>query len=185
MTQSVNDWHINKDWTLFLDRDGVINDRNFDGYIILPEHFTFKEGVIEALNKLNKVFGKIILVTNQQGIAKGIMTKRNLNDIHRYMSKELEKNIGWSFDAIFFADNFKGASIDRRKPNKAMALEAKDLFPIIDFNKSVMIGDTDGDIKFGTNLGMKTVLVNSKETVTEKPTIAVDSLLEFALKLNK
>lgn len=185
MKQSVDDWKVDKRWTLFLDRDGVVNERNFNGYITDPESFIFKKGVLEALEILNQVFGKIILVTNQQGIGKGIMSKRNLNDIHRYMTQETKMYINWEFDAIFFADNLKGMPADRRKPNKAMALEAKDKFPSIDFSKSVMVGDTNGDLKFGTNLGMKTVLVNSSELISEQPCISVDSLLEFALMLNK
>jgi D-glycero-D-manno-heptose 1,7-bisphosphate phosphatase len=183
MTKTVKDWQIDESWTLFLDRDGVINERNFDGYIISPDHFQFNNDVLDALSILDKVFGKKILVTNQQGVAKGIMSERNLNEVHRYMSQVLKTKIDFEFDAIYTATNFRGTENDRRKPNSAMANEAKELFPVINFAKSVMIGDTDSDIKFGTKLGMKTVLVNSSELVSERPDVAVDSLKEFALLL--
>ena len=63
------------------------------------------------------------------------------------------------------------------------AHKAREIFPSVDFDKSVMIGDTNGDIAFGNNLGMKTVLVLSKEIVTETPDLCVDSLLNFVNKL--
>lgn len=185
MIEVVEGWNIDKSWTLFLDRDGVINERNFGGYIIEPDAFRFKNGVIEALDVFKTMFGRIILVTNQQGVAKKIMNERNLNEVHRYMSQELKTKIDFQFDAIYVATNLRGAQNDRRKPNPLMALEAKELFSDIEFEKSVMIGDTDSDIKFGTNVGMKTVLVKSDEVVAEKPDVVVDSLKEFALKLKE
>ncbi len=185
MINIVKDWSIDKSWTLFLDRDGVINTRIFNGYVTSPEQFEFKNGVFDALKVFDKIFGKKVLVTNQQGVAKKIMSERNLNEVHRYMSQELKSKLGFEFDAIFVATNFRGAEIDRRKPNEAMALEAKELIPTIDFKKCIMIGDTDSDIKFGTNLGMKTILVNSSEDVSEKPDVTVDSLKEFALILKE
>lgn len=185
MIEVVAEWNIDNSWTLFLDRDGVINERNFDGYITSPNQFKFKKGVFEALEIIDKVFGRNILITNQQGVAKKIMTGRNLKEVHRYMSQELKLNLDFEFDAVFAATNFKGAPNDRRKPNSAMAFEAKEMFSTIDFEKSVMIGDTDSDIKFGTNLGMKTVLVKSDEVVTEKSDVVVDSLKEFALMIKK
>jgi histidinol-phosphate phosphatase family protein len=185
MTKVIKDWGVDTSWTLFLDRDGVINERNFEGYITSPDHFVFKNGVFDALIIFNTFFNKKILVTNQQGVAKGIMTECNLKEVHGYMEQELKTKLDFEFDATFTATNLKGSGNDRRKPNKAMALEAKELFPNIDFNKSIMIGDTDGDIKFGTNLGMKTVLVSSNEVVSEKSDVVVGSLIEFALMLKK
>lgn len=185
MINIVKAWSIDKSWTLFLDRDGVINERNFQGYISAPDQFKFKNGVLEAFESLGTIFGKIVLVTNQQGVAKNIMSERNLTEVHRYMSQELKSKSNFELDAIFTATNFKGAENDRRKPNRAMALEAKELFPSIDFKKSIMVGDTDSDIKFGTNLGMKTVLVESDEVVSVKSDIVVNSLNEFAILLKE
>lgn len=173
---------INKSWTLFLDRDGVINKRNFNGYITSVEEFIFYEKALEAICHLSRLFGKIIIVTNQQGIAKKSMTKRNLEEIHRYMLEEIYK-AGGKVDAIFVADNLKNAKNDRRKPLPTMAFEAKEQFPTIDFEKSVMVGDTDSDIKFGMNLGMKTIGVRSDEILSVAPTILVDDLMELYKKL--
>ena len=73
---------IDQHWTLFLDRDGVINKRIFGGYILEESAFVFNEGAREALTILNKVFGKIVVVTNQQCIGKKLISIDQLNQIH-------------------------------------------------------------------------------------------------------
>lgn len=170
---------IDSSWTLFLDRDGVINERNFEGYITSISDFKFLPKVIEGLKELSKQFSRIIVVTNQQGIGKGIMSENTLNGIHNSMCAALKaENI--TIDKVFFASNLRNSEINRRKPNSAMALEAKKEFPEIDFNKSVMVGDTDSDLQFGMNLGMKTVLIASAEKVNVEPNIKVNNLKELA-----
>ncbi len=181
---SIKDWQIDDSWTLFLDRDGVINEREFGGYITTKEDFKFIPGVLEALSDLASVFNRLIIVTNQQGIGKEIMTERNLLAIHDYMISKIGK-AGGRIDDVFFASNVRGASDDIRKPKPDMAILAKTKYPEIDFNKSIMIGDTDSDIIFGKEIGMKTVLVRSEEHITETPDLIVDSLSEFVNKLEK
>jgi histidinol phosphatase-like enzyme len=82
---------------------------------------------------------------------------------------------------VYFAPELKNEANSTRKPNAAMALQAKKDFPEIDFSTSVMIGDTDSDIIFGKNLGMKTGLILSEEVVTEQADFRFNSLLDFAL----
>ena len=173
---------IDSSWTLFLDRDGVINERNFDGYITSVDQFKFIDGSLEALVGLSQYFAKVIVVTNQQGVEKKIMSLRNLKTIHRYMKDEVIKK-GGNIDAILYATCLKEAKKNRRKPNPAMALEAKEMFPEIDFKKSIMIGDTDSDVKFGINLGMKTVVIKSEEEIKEQSDLVVNNLLEFYQKI--
>lgn len=64
-------WNIDASWTLFLDRDGVINQRKMGGYITSKSEFSFEEGVLDAIAVFDKVFQYIFVVTNQQGIGKG------------------------------------------------------------------------------------------------------------------
>lgn len=175
---SIKNWQINNEWTLFLDRDGVINERIFGGYITNPDEFKFKPGVLEAISGLSEIFKYIFVVTNQQGIGKGLMSERNLLEIHQYMCDEI-REVGGRIDACFFASNIKGAENDRRKPDPFMANEARRHFPDVDFSKSVMLGDTDSDILFGRNLGMMTVLIESDEIIQQKPDLKVGSLTEF------
>lgn len=141
---------INRSWTLFIDRDGVINREKKDDYIHTWEEFEFYEGVKDALKILNKTFGRIILVTNQRGIAKGVTKLENLEIIHKKMLEEIEI-AGGRIDRIYFCPDMDGLN---RKPNHGMGLQAIRDFPDIDLTKSVMIGNTKSDMAFGRNLGV-------------------------------
>lgn len=178
----MTDWGVDATWTLFLDRDGVINKRNFDGYITEVKSFEFLPEVPNAIAALSKVFHRIIVVTNQQGIGKGLMTERNLLEIHTYMNNEIYA-AGGKIDKCYFAPNLRGAVDDMRKPGPAMAELAKMEFPEIEFSRCVMVGDTDSDILFGKNLGMKTVRVRSKEKIEVHADLEVDGLHELVTKL--
>ena len=152
--------HIDSNWTLFLDRDGVINKRPPGDYIKKWEEFEFLPGVQDALNILSKKFTRIIVITNQQGIGKGLMTEEDLQKIHQKMKAYVTKN-GGRIDAIYYCPDLAGAENNCRKPGTFMAEQAKRDFPEIDFLKSVMVGDTLSDMEFGRNTGMKTVFINS------------------------
>lgn len=175
-------WGIDKSWTLFLDRDGVINERKMGGYIESVEEFRFLPFVPEAIALFSKVFGRIVVVTNQQGIAKNIMTERNLSGIHDYMINKVAEK-GGRIDQCYYAPGIKGPDNWLRKPNPGMAELAKADFPEIDLNRSVMIGDSDSDMVFGTNLGMKTVRVKTVEPIGVSSDETVESLYEFAKKI--
>lgn len=169
-------------WTLFLDRDGVINVRKMGGYILETNEFEFLPRVTEAIAGFSAIFGHIFVVTNQQGIGKGLMTERNLSEIHAYMVQEVGR-AGGKITACYFAPELKNADQDRipklRKPGSGMAMLAKAAYPEIDFEKSVMVGDTDSDIRFGQNLGMKTVRIETEEPIGIPADLTVKSLYEL------
>ena len=141
---------IDRSWTLFIDRDGVINHEKKDDYIHTWEEFEFYTGVKDAMKIFNAIFGRIILVTNQRGIAKGITKLENLEIIHKNMLEEIEV-AGGRIDRIYFCPDMDGFN---RKPNHGMGLQAVKDFPEIDLTKSVMIGNTLSDMAFGKNLGV-------------------------------
>jgi D-glycero-D-manno-heptose 1,7-bisphosphate phosphatase len=170
-------------WTLFLDRDGVINVRKMGGYILDTAEFEFLPQVRESIAAFSGIFGHVFVVTNQQGIAKGLMTERNLSDIHTYMCQEVEK-AGGKITACYFAPELKTAEPETtvpklRKPGSGMAMLAKAAYPEIDFSKSVMVGDTDSDIRFGQNLGMKTVRIRTEEPIGVEADLTVEHLYEL------
>jgi histidinol-phosphate phosphatase family protein len=169
---------IDQSWSLFLDRDGVINQRNFEGYITNINEFLFTPSFLNSIPILSNIFGNIIIVTNQQGIGKGIMTEQDLQEIHNYMLDKIKKE-GGRVDDIFFAHNLKNAKNDRRKPLPTMGLEAKIKNPKINFSKSIMIGDTNSDMFFGKNLGMKTILMKSTEQVTTNVDLEIENFNEL------
>ena len=141
---------IDKTWTLFLDRDGVINDEKHEAYINKWEEFKFYKGVKEALKIFSEKFGKIFIVTNQRGVAKGLTKLEDLELIHKNMINEFE-NAGGRIDRIYYSIDLEDDSFTR-KPNTGMGLQAHKDFPEVEFSKSIIIGNTLSDMKFGRNL---------------------------------
>lgn len=175
-----------KNWTLFLDRDGVINERNPSGYIENHAEFVFLAGVLECMPLLKNTFGRIVVVTNQQGIAKGIMTDEDLEAIHHYMLQRIS-TAGGHIDKVYYCPEASYLKPACRKPNTGMALQAQSDFPEIDFEKSVMVGDSDSDIEFGKRLGMKSVWIDHREVsekkrlqISKQADLTLSSLAEFA-----
>jgi len=142
--------NINSSWTLFIDRDGVVNDEKHLDYIHTWDEFKFYEGVKEAFKIFNGKFGIIVMVTNKRGVAKGLTKIEDLHLIHRNMLQEIE-NAGGRIDRIYFCTEMES---ENRKPNPGMGLQAKKDYPSINLSKSLMIGNTLSDMKFGRNLGV-------------------------------
>ena len=177
------DWigKIDKSWTLFLDRDGVINVRLIDDYVKNINEFEFLPGVLEAFKIFSEKFGRIIIVTNQQGVGKGLMTLQDVEDVHKFMLKEIENQKG-RVDKIYVCPQLKSDPDNFRKPSPRMAYMAQQDFSEIDLEKSIMIGDSKSDIEFGHNAGMRTILIGN-EPVKAYPDDSYGSLFEFAKML--
>ena len=141
---------LDTSWSLFLDRDGVINKKLEDDYVKSWDEFSFKVGTLEALAELRKVFGHIFIVTNQRGVGLGKMTEEVLNEIHSNMLFEIEEASG-KIDKVYYCVDTDNNS-PYRKPNIGMGLMAKQDFPEIDFSKSIMVGDSISDMEFGEKL---------------------------------
>ncbi|MGL4346954.1 MAG: HAD-IIIA family hydrolase [Chitinophagaceae bacterium] len=152
---------IDYHWTLFLDRDGVINKQLIGNYVREWQHFEFLPQVFEALKIFRKIFSNIIIITNQQCIGKKIVSQSAIETIHKKMKKEIEK-YGGRIDAIFCSPYLELESHIDRKPNIGMAQKAKEKFPNIDFSTTIMVGDSDGDIQFAKNAGIKSVFIGDK-----------------------
>ena len=174
--------NIDKTWTLFLDRDGVINLEKEGDYIYNPSEFVFYEGVPQALKLLGQRFGDVILVTNQRGVGKELMTELDLMDIHNHMLKDVEA-AGGRIDAIYYCTSLDNQH-PNRKPQPGMALQAQADFPAIDFSKSVMVGNKLSDMQFGRNAGMHTIYMQTTHPDQPLPHPAIDlaykGLLNFA-----
>ncbi len=155
-------FQLNKSWTIFLDRDGVINQRLPGSYVKSPKDFKFLPGVKVAIAKLSNHFNRVVVVTNQQGLGKGLMTEQELKNVNEFMLSELKKT-GGRIDGVYYCTKLQEEKPNCRKPNSDMALMAQKDFPEIDFKKSIIFGDSISDIEFGKNLGMKTVLLPTKE----------------------
>jgi len=176
--------------TLFLDRDGVINKRIPGAYVEKVEQFNFFPNLAENFKVLNKFFSRVLVVTNQQGIGKELMTHEDLAVVHDYMLFEIEMNDGF-VDAVYYCPELAEFDPSCRKPNPGMALEAKANFADIEFGNSLMVGDSESDIQFGNQLGMKTLLVKTKKGEAQKMSengteanFELDTLLDFIRHLS-
>lgn len=157
---------IDKSWTLFLDRDGVLNEHLPEDYVKTADEFRWIEGSLEAISHFTKIFGRIVIVTNQQGIGKGIMSEYDLEKIHWKMQADVEA-VGGKIDRVYHCPHLKNINSKCRKPMTGMAMQAKDDFPEIDFSKSIMIGDMSTDMEFGLRLGMYNIKIGSSPTKKE------------------
>lgn len=178
---------VDKTWTLFLDRDGVINLHYPNDYVKTWNEFYFLEGVLDAIKSLSTQFGRLVVVTNQQGVGKGLMGDEDLKYIHAEMLKEIRK-YGGRIHMIYAAtEKIEEDFWKLRKPHIGMAKQAKKDFPEIDFSKSIMIGDTGSDMRFGKSAGMITVFVGDDSKISEEEKVLVDfhcdSLPDFAVQM--
>ncbi|MBK6826526.1 MAG: HAD-IIIA family hydrolase [Chitinophagaceae bacterium] len=176
---------IDKNWSLFLDRDGVINEDKPGSYIFNAAEFVFMEGAPALFKKLTDIFGHILVVTNQRGVGKGLMTVADLEDIHAIMIAGIQ-GAGGKVDAIYYAPSLDNKD-PFRKPNPGMAFKARRDFSGIDLHRAIMVGNKMSDMGFGRNAGMYTVYIASTNPEAPFPHPDVDlrykSLLEFANSL--
>lgn len=158
---------IDKSWTLFLDRDGVINHEKNNDYIHTWEEFVFYEGALEAFKIFATTFDHIIIITNQKGVGKGLTKLEDLYQIHANLEHAVTQN-GGRIDAIYYCSDMENDS-PFRKPNPGMGLQAVERFPGIDLGKAIMVGNTMSDMEFGRNLGVSTIFLP-----TTRPDVKLD-----------
>jgi D-glycero-D-manno-heptose 1,7-bisphosphate phosphatase len=178
---------INKNTTLFLDRDGILNEELPMDYVKTWEEFVIYPYTLEALQLLSKIFNKIFIVTNQKGIGKKIMSVDDLNLIH-FKMLQLINNAGGRIDKIYYCDALENDH-PCRKPNPGMALQAKSDFPDIDLQNAFMVGNNISDMLFGKNAGMQTIFVTTTNPPYTLPHNSIDfqfsNLLQTAQYMQK
>ena len=152
--------------TLFLDRDGVINKKLEERYVTNFNEFIFIENSVLAINKLHEIFKRILVVTNQQGIGKGIMTEEDLHLLHKQMQRELNPDFNL-IDKVYFCPCLEGIDCKCRKPKIGMFENAKFDYPDIEIENSFLVGDSESDIIAGKNFGLNTVKVSDDYTLND------------------
>ena len=179
---NLHELNLDRSWTLFLDRDGVINHQIANDYVKHISEFKFVDGVLEALQHFAGLFGRIVIVTNQQGINRGIMMEEQLHVLHAYML-DVITTFGGRIDKIYFAPQLATESGYYRKPGVGMGLHAKKDFPEIEFSKSLIIGDSETDIEFGIKLGMKTIMLTKGRNLSSKADYIFENLQQVSKAL--
>lgn len=144
--------------TVFVDRDGVLNEQR-DDYVKDTTELRVLPSVPEAVARLCAAGCRIVVVSNQQGVAKGLMTEASLREMESSISADLAC-AGGSIRAYYYCTHLAGSGCHCRKPSPGMLLQAaRDLD--LDLSTCVLIGDSDSDITAGRAVGCTTVLVCS------------------------
>ena len=157
---------------LFLDRDGTIN---FDpGYIKDPSQIVILPGVIEGITKLKNEYGfKIIVVSNQAGISKGLMTHTDVEAVNKKINELLSEGNA-SVDHFYYCpyhpDFDPPEKTNCRKPSPFMIVQASEEHDL-DLNNSYMVGDKASDVESGINAGVKTILLHGASIEKEISTL--------------
>jgi D,D-heptose 1,7-bisphosphate phosphatase len=161
----------------FFDRDGVVNVSPGGGYVTRREDFHLSEGIIESLAFLKARGFKLIVVSSQQGVGKGLMTQEDLDDIHAAMQQKLASHDA-SFDGIYCCTHLNGTCTCRKPSPEMIQRAAAD--HAIDINKSWLVGDHDRDIQMAINAAVPhTIRVRSDKPIA----VAADHTLDTVAEL--
>jgi len=155
---------VSRTRAVFLDRDGTITVER--GHITRPGELELIPGAAGAVSTLNRMGVPAIVVSNQSGVARGLMTEADLARIHRRL-EELLAAAGARLDGAYYCPNYAGGSVERytrdtscRKPETGMLEQAgRDLG--IEVARSYMVGDQLTDIELAANGGLQGILVGT------------------------
>ena len=162
------------DRVVFLDRDGtMVKDVPYCSKV---EDLELLPGIPEAVKLLNDNGFKVIVVTNQSGIARGYLSENTLSQIHNKLKSELTK-FGAHLDAIYYCPHHPDDNCGCRKPKAGLLLQASKDFNI-DFEQSYIVGDQPMDITAGRSLGCRTVLLSEVNKPNCYPDFMAKTLLE-------
>lgn len=169
---------------LFLDRDGVINEKaNDNEYIMSTNEFIYRKGIFGVLQEASKKGYKFVIITNQQCIGKGVMNQDTLKIIHEKMKKDLEEN-GILIDKIYYCPHLKEKNCFCRKPKPGLFYKAMtEIHENIDLSRSFYIGDSRSDAIAGKSFGVKTILLKSENNMDGYD--GADYVLEHIEDINK
>ena len=148
---------------LLLDRDGVINVLRPGDYVKTIDEFVFCDGALEALRLLDPLFRRIVIVSNQRGVGRGLMSEADLESIHAWMCGRI-RDAGGRIDRIYFCTATDDAD-PRRKPNTGMIDEVRADFPDIDPRRSFLVGDSDSDLLLAARAGIPAVQITQNENL--------------------
>lgn len=147
---------------VFLDRDGVINRKPAEGtYVQHWSELDVLPGVVEALQALSAAGRPLFVMTNQRGVARGLIGAHELADMHARLTADFA-SAGVELHGIYVCPH-EADSCECRKPGVGLFLDARRDHPWISFEKSDLIGDSLSDLQAGARLGMRLWLVGDDE----------------------
>ena len=141
---------------VFLDRDGTLNVKAPEGqYVTTPDGLVLLPGVASAVRRLNASGALVFVVTNQRGVARGLMSRGDLDSVHERLV-ELLRTGGVSVDGIYVCDHDHGAC-ECRKPLPGLLRQVAAARPEIELARSAMVGDAASDVAAGAAAGCVTI----------------------------
>jgi D-glycero-D-manno-heptose 1,7-bisphosphate phosphatase len=175
---------MKKNKAILFDRDGVVNYRIVGDYVKNIDEFCFLPDFLDFFNFIKQNNYLSFLVTNQQGVGKGLMSEDQLSIVHSFMQLELNRITGYCFDDIRYCTKLANSNSFYRKPNPGMLLNVIDKYDI-DKSASIMIGDSRSDILAGKAAGLKTILLAPAFLVMpEEPNFVFKNLYEVKANFN-
>ena len=170
------------DRAAFLDRDGVINRKAREGeYVTRWEEMEILPGVAEAIRLLGQAGFRVIVVSNQRCVAKGLITAHEVESLHRRMREALARG-GARIDAVYYCPHDIEPPCRCRKPQPGMLLDAARDHDI-ELGASWMIGDSRADVEAGKQAGSRTALIAADEHHAPVPDLVAESLLDAAQQI--
>lgn len=174
-----------REWCLFLDRDGVINRQVVGNYVRGLQDFEWLPRVQLALKRLRQWAPHLVIVTNQQGVGKGLMSADDLEAIHHHLQTELAMD-GVEFDAIKVCPHLESSGCNCRKPSPGLILDWLEQHPHSEPSLSIMVGDSQSDLELAHNVaaavgGCASVRIGGHASLGTAADATFDSLWEFAV----
>jgi D-glycero-D-manno-heptose 1,7-bisphosphate phosphatase len=166
---------------LLLDRDGVINEDSAD-FVKSPAEWIPIPGSIRAIARANALGFKVVVVSNQSGLARGLFDIEQLNRIHRHMLDEVERD-GGHIEAIFFCPHLPADDCRCRKP-KTYLLEDIASRLAIDLHRAYLVGDRSADIDAALALGIHPILVRTGHGEAHAPAFEANPDVHVCADLN-
>ncbi|MCV7177486.1 D-glycero-alpha-D-manno-heptose-1,7-bisphosphate 7-phosphatase [Mycolicibacterium sphagni] len=180
---------IDRDWCLFLDRDGVINRQVVGDYVRSWQDFEWIPGAQLALKNLREWAPHLVIVTNQQGVGKGLMSADDLAEIHERMQDELAAD-GVTIDAFQVCPHLESAGCDCRKPKPGLVLDWLRQHPDCVPSLSIMVGDSQSDLELAHNVaatvgGCESIQIGDHTQLDCCADASFDSLWDFAVAVGQ
>ncbi|MFC1454917.1 D-glycero-alpha-D-manno-heptose-1,7-bisphosphate 7-phosphatase [Candidatus Undinarchaeota archaeon] len=167
--------------TIFLDRDGtIIKDKN---YIKDPNDIEFFEGTIDTLKRLSDSGYQLVIISNQSGVGRGILTIEQMNEVNKKLMNTFDR-AGIKFAGAYYCSHAPEDKCPCRKPNTGLIEKAKQDLEI-DFTESWFVGDKSVDVALGEKIGVRTILLHTgyagKDTEQgAKPDFEAETIKEAA-----
>ncbi len=167
---------------VFLDRDGVINEPPPERYVRTWREFKFRPGALAMLSALFAKGYRLVVITNQQGVGKGLIDRSELQRIHDNLCAAAERH-GAQIDAIHFCPHLEAEGCQCRKPRPGLIHQALETLGYeVDLDRSWFLGDSPTDVEAGQRAGLRTVLLGGpcEQARPPHPTLIVPEIADVA-----